>query len=65
MTTEKPNVTPTGVYNITQTAKALQVSYSTVRVYRERGYLPVYNRAGRPVVKGKDILKLWEAFTAY
>lgn len=62
MITEKPNVTPRGLYSQAQTARALGVSRHTVARYTKEGLIRFrVRKAGyTPVTTGSEIIKLWE-----
>lgn len=61
MITTKPKVDPTGIYNLKETAKALEMSPSTIRRYCKEGIIKVRVRksTGKRVITGADIIKCW------
>lgn len=63
MTTEEPKVCEFARYNISQAAKLLGVSRSTVYHYIERGRLKTAIRKidNRVIVTGLEIQKAWRA----
>lgn len=65
MTTEVPNVSPTGRYPMTKVAKALALHRNTLARYVKEysNYLPVhYHITGEAFILGKDILRFWKAY---
>ena len=63
MTTEVPNVSPTGRYNTKETAAALGVCVDRVRNYANRGVLKCgYRRHnGRRFYEGSEIIRFWRS----
>ncbi len=63
MTTEEPKVCEFARYNISQVAKLLGVSRSTVYRFIERGRVRTAIRKvdNRVVITGLEILKAWRA----
>lgn len=56
-----PQVAETGLYNISDAARALGIDRKTMRKYADGGYIAFRVRRvnKRRVTTGKDILKLW------
>lgn len=56
-----PQVAETGLYNISEAARALGITRKTMRKYAEGGYISFYVRKSnrRRVTTGKEIIKLW------
>lgn len=57
----KPEVEPTGLYNKTQAAKALQVSRRTLSRYADAGLIKfrVRKAGGHIITTGAEIIKCW------
>lgn len=60
---ERPSVTPSGRYSVTQTCAALGIHRGTLQRYTERGAIRAHFRRvdGRKVYEGRDIIRLWLA----
>ena len=64
MRTDMPDVSPKGIYNTTETCKALGVSYNTLRLM-VKNRLIRYDvrccgtRRARTVFHGEDIIRAW------
>lgn len=63
MTTTKPQVNPTDLYNQRQAAELLQVERHTVARYEQNGYIrfAVRKAGGGKVTTGAQIIKCWES----
>lgn len=63
MVTEEPKVALDGLYNVTQTCKALGIHKNTLRKYTDAGLIPVSLRRGTmtKVYKGRHIRRFWQA----
>lgn len=63
MTTEKPNVSPTGRYSYAQTARLLDVHPLTVSRWAKAGKMRynIHKFSHRPYVTGLEILRVWNA----
>ncbi|MCD8292333.1 MAG: helix-turn-helix domain-containing protein [Prevotellaceae bacterium] len=67
MTTEKPNVSPTGRFSVRQAAQVLQVHENTVRNWIKNGEFKAYElsvkQVGRKnlIIRGSALIRVWGA----
>lgn len=56
-----PQVAETGLYNISDAARALGITRKTMRKYADGGFIAFHVRRvnNRRVITGKEILRLW------
>lgn len=56
-----PRVAETGLYNISEAARALGITRKTMRKYADGGFIAFHVRRvnNRRVTTGKEILRLW------
>jgi predicted site-specific integrase-resolvase len=60
MINEPPDVRPKGRYSISETAKILQISVTTVYRYLKNGVIKNMIRAnGRVAITGSEITRFW------
>lgn len=60
MINEPPDVRPKGRYSISETAKKLQISVTTVYRYIKNGVIKSMARVnGRTVIMGSEITRFW------
>lgn len=58
----EPEVTPTGLYNLSQAAKALEIDRHTLARYAANGDIRfrVRKASGQKVITGSEIIKCWK-----
>ena len=63
VTSEEPNVTPTGRYSVTETCRALGIHRNTLQRYTQEGKIKCGFRRNtlRKFYAGVEILKFWRA----
>lgn len=60
MIVKKPDVEADGLYNVSQTANALNVDRHTVTRYARQGRIRFLPRCGVKVTTGADIIRCWQ-----